>query len=143
MTDKVQLCLVDLQTKMASIQAVTEQVAFAYTIEQMLDNALNVKLPALTIVYEGLSPVDNVGQKQGLSSKALFGVYLLSCQGTPTNPLAGALTMLKSMRTAVMKLQAPSGHPWIFEGEAPTTIDLPIESGLVYRQAWSTMVIVP
>lgn len=139
-------CCDDLKTK---LDAVISGVK-VYDPDDMLDMTAHLAPPFTGLVYMGLDP--NGLDKDGLSAKMLFGIYVLGTKKnlkvkgacgtgatltTSEDELVGITTFLETIRGAIGNTQAPSFHKWQLRSERPYDFD---DKGVGYLQVWQTTV---
>lgn len=134
-----QLCVDDIQTKLATVGDVATKVFSVYSEDDLLDKSKYLKYPAVGVLYEGITASYEDSSRQGLSTELRVALVLV-LDGKSVGNLDrknDAATTLDAMRDAIKRTNSPSGHKWRFVSEIPVGL---VENVSIYVQRWATAV---
>lgn len=137
------LCVQDLSNKLKTIAAVNSAY-HVYSEKELLDKTKG--LPTLSthvntgVLYEGMKNNQSVAAKGSatsvVSTEMVVSVLVVakpdSIYGSGKSGIAEPLD---AIRNAIKRTKSPTGHPWIFQVEAPAVLNA---DTVVWVQRWST-----
>lgn len=145
MQDKpiVKLCSADLTTHLGTIDGVNKTF-FVYTQRELLDKIsgipVNSKKVNIGVIYEGMTPnmpkVSNGTQTPVVSTNISMLVIVVA---KPDSTLGAdkdvIIETMDTVRNGLKKRKSPTGHFWLFAGEAPVVEEKDV---IVWVQRWQT-----
>jgi hypothetical protein len=146
------LALRALDTLMAGLQSISEineKVFFVLSQAEIEQRIQILPMPAVGIVYQGMSPADQSGKNTGntpMQVSLSFAVLLFykgnAAVGRNQSDLykPEALTLLDTMRDTLRKTPGPFGPFWQFGGEMPAD---ELRGVVVWLQRWSLPAMFP
>jgi hypothetical protein len=130
-------CTEDLAEKVDSLREFGNKIFSVYSEEDMMDKVGTVRLPAVGVMYEGMSSNTEMDKtKRGLMVELRVAVVLMmSSKATSLDRKDAAAEYLDAIRGTILTTCSPTGHPWRFSEERPLG---QVEGVLVYIQRWIT-----
>lgn len=133
-------CTSDLEAKLRKTQKFGDagkKVLHIYSEEDLLTKIKAMQLPAVGVLYEGIS--NQGGQNEGLNGSLKVALILvLDSNAYPSIDKKNEIAeILDSMRAAIRMTTSPSKHKWRFMAEIPVGV---IGSHVIFVQRWSTFV---
>lgn len=137
--DIVSRVIEDLKNKILTKGNLNGKVKQVYSEEHLADKTKGVSLPAVGIVYEGITPDGNGqgGSPSVVSCRLILTVVLITDNAEANGgiPLPKAHEYLSAFRTAINRTKSPTGHAYKFVVEAPAVQK---EGRVMWVQRWST-----
>lgn len=137
-----QKCLDDAKTAVQSIaQAQGKTVFHLYDADQLLDETVGIKYPAIGIVYEGIRHIERTPRdthRVGAEAELWMTFVLMTKDeslGATSQTRLNAITFLDDLRKAMKDRRSPSGHFWRFMLEAPAARK---NGNIMWVQRWVT-----
>jgi len=133
-------CLNDLMGRVMLVPEFVEKTELVLSEKDLIGILKGAKFPMAGVVYGGISANNLDASRQGLAAD-FTGTVLVIVDGNAIGGLdqkQEALRLLDVVRSTIRTQNSPTGHKWRFVREQPAGA---IGNALLYRQVWSTAII--
>lgn len=132
-------CIEDLETRVKTLTEFkgTKKIFSVYSENDLLDKSKLLKLPAVGIMYEGITGNSGDPTRQGIMADIGCSVLLI-LDGKSIgniNTQNKSAQYLDEIRDCILTANSPTKHKWRFVSEIPAGV---VGNVMVYVQRWAT-----
>ena len=135
--DEVTIHVIDLKARIEAITIAAGKTVYAYSQDEFLDSAKELRFPAVGIFYTGLA---TNGDRRAEAGELQFDLVVAddASSGCTTVDASGATTLLSLIRQALKTKTVETEKSWDFKTEVP--FDLGEANKIGYIQRWTAIV---